>query len=687
MAILSGRQAEEWIAQNPGAAYNSYGGGELQKMKRSDKGFFGNILSSVTQPFENLGRGMNEMYAQKVAGDDYKPLFMSKEERDNPLEFGAKNLAGAASFFIPVGGAANLAGKVGRGAVAGGLSSFGAQDMGEFNVGEIGTGALFGGGATGALSKLSSKFGKQAEPSKLFTNLDDSITSSKPGFLGKLGKKFSGVGDDLDNAGFRRSAGGVAPKGLGGAPFEKKVAQFAQKNKYTVNSADDLLGVANDVLSKNEGTVSRYAEELTNQGVKMGGKMDDIVSTLTDEVSKVRSTQIKKPMQNALDNILTDLSNAKTPQDLLALKREFGELAKFSNAPGAKAFEKNVAGLYQKAYMKANDALDDVFKANGIKNFKDINKDMSFGLKMKAWAQHNLAKDRPGAGFNDMAQDSAMAAMIASGGNPLMALPGFVAGKAMQSPGADKAVGKLLQRVGGGMQNAGRRIPMPAGVSQKLTQVGEKIAPIANKPVVQQAVPSLLGKLSAGGSTSPQGTGQFSDMPGDLTFEQFQQLQGGGEPQENVQDLRREMMSQLVGEGVDIKEAIAYAEAYYPEEEGAEEDKEAKTLRDGIDKLEQLYGAGTDQSLGVGTTTGFGGILDSLNQRVKKGFDQGFNDRMREYQQMQSIVLGVVNQARGAGTLNEGEFKTMMQQMPNEYTRDEVAQEWFRNIREVLQIQ
>lgn len=732
MAILSGRQAEEWLKNNPKAAYNVMNeSGGVQKMVDADRGLLGNILGSITKPFSNLGRGMAELY-NSATSENKRPLFMSQEEVDNPLEYGIKNAAGAASFFVPVGGAASIAGAAGRGALAGGLASFGAQDMGKLDLTDIGKGALMGGAFSGSLRGLSNLRGgknplqqvddaimqqqddfvkqglSQAEITKrlgtgagqtnarlnyitqnfgddvaddvgrattykntLQSLLDDlspddayrpsverylqqaddnlmKLTQSgadnvaPKGIFGKIGKKLTDKGDELETTGLRRSVGGVAPKKLGGAQLEKQVMQYAKKNNIPVNNIDDLQGIADDIFQKSSGKIQNYADDLTSRGVNVTNKTQGLIDDLDDIVVKTKSSQMRKSMQRALDNIKDDIKVTKTPSDLYALKQNYGELAKFS--PTANMAEKSTAGLYRQAYTKLNNALDDVFKANKINNFRSLNKDLSFATKVQDWVANNMSKNRGTAAVNDMAQDTAFGTAILTG-NPLTAIPGYVGGKVLQSPRADKVTGKLLQGIGDRMQGVGNKIPSVPG-GQLLKSAAQKASPVASQPAVQKAGALLPAMTQAPSRGDFEGGPEIRDT---LSFEEFQQQYRQAQGIDPNQAEKNQMLSDLMMAGADMDTAQKIVDSRYPPatEKDAADITAERNAQEAIGLIDEILGRDTKNITGLFR---FGNILDPTGTATTKA----------KVDQLKSLLaLAARGQLKGQGTITDTETKML----------------------------
>jgi len=105
----------------------------------------------------------------------------------------------------------------------------------------------------------------------------------------------------------------------------------------------------------------------------------------------------------------------------------------------------------------------------------------------------------------------------------------------------------------------------------------------------------------------------------------------------------------------------------------------------GITKLEELYGAGTENSLSLGKeSVGVGGLLARGKRKGQLAFDQKYTDRLTAYKNQVSFIAGILNQARGAGVLNEGEYEVMLDNIPGEYSTDTQATGYFSNMKDII---
>ena len=155
----------------------------------------------------------------------------------------------------------------------------------------------------------------------------------------------------------------------------------------------------------------------------------------------------------------------------------------------------------------------------------------------------------------------------------------------------------------------------------------------------------------------------------------------GQQPQQGPQINEMALIQAVLGGHISTTEA-----SWLMEMLGGEADEGKEILKTSIDELERLYAPGTEDSLSRGKySTGPGGLLSGAGTLAKKGFSQDYSDRLNSYNQQRALAVGIINKAREAGVLNEGEYETMIQNMPNEWTSEKVASEWFTNTRRLLQ--
>lgn len=113
--------------------------------------------------------------------------------------------------------------------------------------------------------------------------------------------------------------------------------------------------------------------------------------------------------------------------------------------------------------------------------------------------------------------------------------------------------------------------------------------------------------------------------------------------------------------------------------------KEPVTIDRFADDLQKIYFFDNKNGLSLGeNTVGLGGILPRIELQTKKLTDQKYVNNLKRYEQARSVFAGLLNRARGAGTLNQGEYETVIKNMPNETTPKPVAEAWFTDVKNLL---
>lgn len=113
-------------------------------------------------------------------------------------------------------------------------------------------------------------------------------------------------------------------------------------------------------------------------------------------------------------------------------------------------------------------------------------------------------------------------------------------------------------------------------------------------------------------------------------------------------------------------------------------DAENQTALNVVDQMKQIY-FNPDNPISIGdSSVGATGLLNRAGQAYKGATNQDYRDQVDRYNNLRGFAVGILNKARQAGTLNEGEYQTMIQNIPNERTTSAVAQNWFKDINQFL---
>ena len=659
MAILKGAEAEAWLKANPNKAYKNLSTGQYVDRKR---GLLEQLALKLSRPFrtfipaaQELTRTMGALGQGLATGEVSRPgpmdyLGLTKEESknfyENPLTEGTKAGIGLMSYGLPA--------KLGM--------PVGAAE------GTKGLGAMFSAGKSMVLPSAMQGLAL-SDPGE---ELKDTLTSAGTGFilggaleglsqaskaikLNQLQKKLATSADDFEVSNYVKKIGGKPTMQQGKMNLARESKAYADLFKRPINNADDLAAFSDDLLSEFGGTADNYAAELSELGVKID--IEDVLTPLKKQLASTKTEALKKPIQQVINEVRAAAGKTRMidPVDALALRREWGALGNWNQFTPAS--EQAVASAWNDVYMRMNDVLDDAFQGVGMSGFRETNKILNTAILQKNWARRAIATANQAPVWTDMAQDAvAFAGGSLLGGGVPGGLAGFLGSKFLQANGNKIA--------GGAMKGASNLLGTLSGAGGAVSSVAGAITP---------AVPAIAGLLGSGslngGLSEPQGASENVDIPQD-----FQQG-GFGANKENL------VLAQLVMSGqLTVSEAKYIAQLL-----GLGGTGDVSKLSTAIDELERLYGAGTAESLSVGEkTTGLSGLFNKAVATGKGAFDQEFADRKTAYEQQRAIAVGIINKAREAGVLNEGEYQVMVANMPNEYTSDKAAQDWFYNVRRML---
>lgn len=688
MAILSGQQALDWMQANPKKDYYTMGeNNRKQELVKADKGFFGNLLNSFTSPFVNVARG-SAAAANKLLGTGFDTNdYITEKERENFGEFALKNLAGVASNFVPVGKAATVAGAATRGAGAGFLGSLGQQDIGEFNVQDIATGTALGGVLSGGLKKLGSNVGKT--PTTNIVNKTDDLADDVTKFDDFQDYLLEGSAD-IDPQGFARMQGNKIERLGKNMQFDTAGVKAVKNDPDFYSNTRKLRADMDNLLTRlGEKPNSKGLQKLKNSLTKAKNnfiKNSDYTGVNIDEFADdlVKNTQIE-----GFSKSLTKGDVAKEFKNLassiLDTKDDISKLSKFI-AGEATLTPQQMDKLRQKIGANARKSAQKI--QNGTARDADfIINSIDQSLK------NTLSKNVPGylranTMLANMAERGADMTAAFNQGNNVSNLGQQNLLSQLTQTAKSRLVGPALEEIGSGFQGV-RGMNLFKNI--KAPQVPAVVSNAANTNIARKAASTGPGLLAGMNSKEfREDENLYEQNLPELSFEEWRQATRGDELEaQNMQMEKQQMVSQLVGSGMSLDDAMQYVESFMPTEKEAEktnEEREKESLRSGLAELESLYGAGSEQTLGRGSTTGVSGLLSQLNQKGKKALDQDYNNRLQEYNQMRTVVLGMLNKARGAGTLNVGEAEILMRDMPNEFTNDKVAQSYFNNLRKVLDL-
>lgn len=543
----------------------------------------------------------------------------------------------------------------------------------------------------------------------------------------RVGNKLSEMSDDLRTTAYKKKIG-VAPTAKQGKyNLVRDSRNLASSEGRKINNADDLYQFSEEIYGK----YGKVAGNMTRAADDVGATVpvSKLIKPLKEKRKGLKFSEDKAAYQSVIDQIKSAAGGAKTiaPSELLELRRQMGPKGNWNQfTPTA---EQTIAKIWEEAYNIANKTLDDTLTQAGISGFKDVNKKLTTAIEQQNWARRALASRSGVQVWTDMAQDATMFG-TALGSGP-GGLAGFAVSKLLQGQGENIAAGALdvgakvadsASRLGGPaaslLRGAGTAAQYATPYVGAIRGVEEPIQPTQDQPIQQagQPVPSIqagYGQLQSQGGLYPGAqtdgyTGSVEGYRGDTTIAQPTQDSGikqalamgiltgevsasdatailsllGLDESPSYDYLQGDTVNQgalinaVLGGDLGVTEAKWLTETLAPENE---------KLDVAIDELERLYAPGTGQSLSRGEkTTGLGGLISKATTAGKKVTSQEYSDRLEAYNQQRAIAVGMINKAREAGVLNEGEYEVMVQNMPNEWTSEKVAQEWFANIRKML---
>jgi hypothetical protein len=476
-------ELQQYLAQNPNIRGTITQGDRTfaiptQAPQKKQRNFVEGLIGGFTDPFVGLAKkageafvaGGNNRFGEFASGSDtYKPTFMDDYEwqkfKKNGLLDTAKDVVGVGVNFIPGGAAAKgIGGLVKAGAIAGlgsGFANSEATDLGGLINDSLtggATGGVVGGGLGVAGKALGGLIGKGAKG-----NLASGVAN-----------KLNEFADGRDLNVFKRAVGANAPQKLGGAVLEKESMNLANKMGVKINNADDLAKFSQGVLDEFGGKISQAADQATQKGLKVD--INDIIKPLQEKLNTQKLLpEMKAPIEDVISNLkqsaqgkleapvaaisknrgftVANPTTQVTPAEAYKIKQQVGELGKFNlfvdPANSAKA------AVYQDVYGGLSNQLKSTLGEAGFNSYDQTNKLVETALKGNKWADVATGKVRPTASLDDMARDAGSFAGLASG-NPVMAIPGAIGGKILQSPVTEKALAGGARGLSGLISNGAK---------------------------------------------------------------------------------------------------------------------------------------------------------------------------------------------------------------------------------------
>lgn len=634
---LTGEDARRWLEQNPNASFIDNRTG--QRIDAQQGGFM-KFLQGITKPVrtfipaaQEFGRTIGDI-GRFARGEELSQapetyFGMTREESEqlakDPLQRGVKAGVALGAYGVPMGGgqAASALGRVGTAAGRGAISGT-MSGFGYSDEGEELESALRGGVLGGLLGGATQGIGEasRAIQAKQQTagQVVDTMNVDDIAALPKRTR--SGLSKQAKSAGFWDPT----------LSESKNIQNYLTNRGFAGNTPAETLENLTQEFNR--------ASQLKQEGLEeVGGLSRDYLKQARqnlDEAIRYKGIGLDSESTKVYNDIVKTLEKgpqgAKELDNIIMRWNEAGRLARGAQKTSTAGLYADAARELRNVMRSTSPTYDSALQAlNQILGIEDVG------------TVAGAAKTAAGVGLD----------------LPLFSGAGF-RGADIKTPFIGDTISKTQAAIGRA-QEAGTGLG--ANMLQGAARVAEPVARAAQQPGV---IPGLVGATQS--------------MP---QRQQEPQLEGLGSilpPREQGPQIDRMALVEAVLNG-----QISTTEANFIIEMLGSQETEESGLETAISELERLYGAGTAQTLSRGTkSTGIGGLVSGGIAKGKTLLDQDFADRKAAYDQQRAIAVGIINKAREAGVLNEGEYEVMIQNMPNEYTTEKVAQDWFKNVRRML---
>ena len=613
--------------------------------------------SNLPQWLQSLA-GLNTKITQKGL-DLLQPAGLSQQDlqnySDNPLQQvtkQAKASANLASYAVPFGGGGNLLTKaLLPGAVAGGLQALSEDDTNSQNV----INKVLGGSALGGLT----------------AGATEGVIGAGKGIMGLLGKGLTQKGESLAVKALRPNPSQVREfEGMAGEKF----GQFLQKRGLVGANTDQIM---NHTQAFQDG----FDAIVRNPDLKI--TTSELFKSFEKEITRFADSSLPEQqakgeyLQKIMDNLKKKgLGEAQGADVISNLKTEAAKLVKdFRGDDATKGKLQVLSDIYRSTVQDAADKAG--MQVNGM-SVKDAGRELQ-----KLYELSDIAQKQSGLGKGSL--PIGLSTLLGSGaggivGGPLGMVGGALATNALNSPAAISGMSKASTGLGRVLQGAAQN-PLMDLIAGGGAQIRGQVA--SHLPGALNSIKPMVNQDQQTNNNEP--TQQLNQgLPPAGSIQQ--------DTQQPAQDQQQQLIQQalifdlLKNKGRNVAQIKTLAGILNPQATGEDTKSQAKQkqFEKTINQLESLYGAGTDKSLSVKSTTGLSGILSRGGREIQKVTNQDYSDRLTQYKQITTQAVGVINQLRGAGALNEGEYKTLVDNIPNEYTSEKAAKSWFKNIRNLF---
>lgn len=327
MAKLTGQEALDWIKNNQGKGYVELDDqGKTKTWYDMDRGFLGNIGTSLLNPFMNLSK-LTAAGVDAVSNPGKRTNYLTEDEHNNLGRLILQTAAGIGSYAVPVGGASTLLGNVGRGAISGAMGSFGASDITkDIDPGQIALGAGIGGavpivmkGVGGILNKMK---GKAA--AKTAENVGDDVLNTADDTLKPITNSVDDVADDATKAtSFQDKWAQMQKQGMvkqGGGYISQNPVNVQIENAAKLTDPAQRTKAFVDILRNTDSADPLY--NTVKSMAKMQGVSDDVIQKAVDDnLDAFIDAGLKKypNLQKYMDDMIPEGSGGLTtsmPDDL-----------------------------------------------------------------------------------------------------------------------------------------------------------------------------------------------------------------------------------------------------------------------------------------------------------------------------------------------------------------------------------
>lgn len=620
----------------------------------------------------------------RTIGDKQKTFFEDEKNLDGRakiIETGTRRTAGAAAYAIP--GGKGVQATLKSGAAVGALSTLGQDDTDAI---DVATGA-FGGAALNGVIGIGLKALRSTASQKVATILKEKAEDIKlSSYTKNLGKPI---------------------KAEGGRNLLKRMNKVGIKP----GDPDDVVEQANRILSDDGDIVFEATRELGKKGVKI--PVDKLTASLKKQIASAKSSVTKKPLEEVLAIIETDLAGKTTisPDELYLLKTEYGGLGRWTSL--SSAVERTQADAWRDVYMGMNDVIDSTLQRTGFKDFRTINERIHTAMQASQYAARsgNVAPNKYNVGLYDyLATLTGMAT-----GNPVVGIGGIATKKLLESEKGTSVMARIIERAGkmaSGIKPLDVNIPQTGmnaaiiGLNSEPDNSGSVLGveEIENNPYGDGGENSgYQDDLLNNGDIIPQDdqTDAKTNIFGGMTKQEVIEMgfkAGLNSKQldeiESVYDrlVPQEDQSELSDSFLETGTPVTRADRIWalenpdkiPGGNATNKSKFAPAVTRALNQLETISGLGTNDSIFQGGSTTIGKAVKGAKADVRKATDEKYAQKVNQYQSSLSLVIGAINQMLGAGTLNEGEANRLLETVPNEKTSPEDAAAWFSNARLIL---